>query len=113
MKLSDYDEKLNVDSEYQEALKALEYQFLFGNAVLQARLAKGWTQKELAKQVGTKQANICRIEGGSGNPTLELIQKICKALELEIQFLDLGKAKIEARFVTTASSSTEDFSAWL
>jgi ribosome-binding protein aMBF1 (putative translation factor) len=90
MKLSQYDEKLIDDHEYQEALKALEYQFLFGNAVLRARLAKGWTQKELAKRVGTKQANISRIEGGLGNPTLELIQKICKALEIELRFLNLG-----------------------
>ncbi len=108
MKLSEYEEKTKDNREYQEALKALEYQFLFGNAILRARLARGWTQKELAKRVGTKQANISRIESGSGNPTLELIQKICKALELEIRFLDLGKAKIEARFVTTAGSSAED-----
>jgi transcriptional regulator with XRE-family HTH domain len=86
MKLSEYDEKLKTDREYQEALQGLEYQFLFGNTVLCTRLAKGWTQKELARRVGTKQANISRIEAGLGNPTLELIQKICKALEIEIGF---------------------------
>jgi transcriptional regulator with XRE-family HTH domain len=54
--------------------------------VLRARLEKGWTQTELARRVGTKQANISRIEAGLANPTLELVQKVCKALEIQPEF---------------------------
>jgi len=83
MKLPTYLEKIKDDPEYQEASKALEYQFLFGNAVLRARLHKGWSQKELAKLVGTKQANISRVETGLANPTLDLITRICHVLDLD------------------------------
>jgi transcriptional regulator with XRE-family HTH domain len=99
MKLSEYKEKLKTDREYQEAYNKLEYQFLFGNAVLRARLKKGWTQKELASQVGTKQANISRIEGGLGNPTLELIQKVCQALDLEPVFKEHKEEETSQKFV--------------
>ena len=70
----------------QKATEELKYQFAFGNAVLEARLKKGWSQTELARQAGTKQANISRIEAGLGNPTLDLIKKICDTLDLELIF---------------------------
>jgi transcriptional regulator with XRE-family HTH domain len=86
MNYTEYREKLRHNAEYQKAAEELKYQFTFGNAVLEARLKKGWSQTELARQAGTKQANISRIEAGLGNPTLDLIKKICDALDLELTF---------------------------
>ena len=86
MKYSEYKKNLEHNPEYQEAKADLELIFAFGDAVLRARLKKGWTQTELAQRVGTKQANISRIEAGLANPTLELIQKVCKALEIRPEF---------------------------
>jgi len=54
--------------------------------VIRARIKKGWSQAELAEKVGTKQANISRIESAMANPTLNLIQKLCQALDFEIAF---------------------------
>jgi transcriptional regulator with XRE-family HTH domain len=86
MKYSDYRERLSHNAEYQKATEELKYHFAFGNAVLAARLKKGWSQTELARRAGTKQANISRIEAGLGNPTLDLIKKICDTLDLELIF---------------------------
>jgi len=86
MKYSDYLTKLKPDAEFQEATEQLKYQFAFGDAVLERRLKNGWSQSELARRTGTKQANISRIEAGMGNPTLDLIKKICDALDLELIF---------------------------
>lgn len=86
MKYSDYKKNLEQKPEYQEARAELELAFAFGDAVLRARLEKGWTQTELARRVGTKQANISRIEAGLANPTLELVHKVCKVLDLQPEF---------------------------
>lgn len=86
MKYSDFIREIEKDSEYNLARENLKPHFALGDAVLRARMKRGWSQTELAEQVGTKQANISRIEAGLGNPTLNLIQKLIQALELEINF---------------------------
>jgi len=86
MKYSDYRNELSNNSEFQQTVEQLKYQFALGDAVLEARLKKGWSQTELARRAGTKQANISRIEVGMGNPTLDLIKRVCDTLDLEIHF---------------------------
>jgi transcriptional regulator with XRE-family HTH domain len=86
MNYTDYFHKLESDPEYKKAKAALKLHFALGDAVLRARLQRNWTQSELARRVGTKQANISRIEAGLGNPTIKLIQKIIQVLGLEISF---------------------------
>jgi transcriptional regulator with XRE-family HTH domain len=104
MKYSDYKKQLEQNPEYREAQAELQLAFDLGDAVLQARLKKGWTQTELARQVGTRQANISRIEAGLANPTLELIRKICKALDLNPKFqeLETEQSKQEIKVVHVA-----------
>jgi transcriptional regulator with XRE-family HTH domain len=87
MKFSDYKKRLELDPEYQQAKSDLHLAFALANAVLAARLDKGWTQTELARLVGTKQANISRLEAGLANPTLEFIQKVCLVLGVKPEFL--------------------------
>ena len=89
MKYSNYKKQLEQNPEYREAQAELQLAFDLGDAVIHARLKKGWTQTELARRAGTKQANISHIEAGLANPTLELIRKICKALDLKPKFQEL------------------------
>jgi len=108
MKYSDYKKTLDQDPEYQTAKAELKLKFDLGNAVLRARLKRGWSQTELARRVGTKQANISRIEAGLGNPTLELIQKVSKVLGLEIKFQELGNEKPKPDKTIMTTTSTEE-----
>ena len=87
MKLSELDQKLQENPEYTQAMDDLTLHFELANAVLRARLQKGWSQTELAKAVGTKQANISKIEAGLANPTLALIRKLTRALDLDVWIL--------------------------
>jgi transcriptional regulator with XRE-family HTH domain len=84
MNLNDLHQQLQQNPEYKAAEEELRLHFELANAVLRARLAKGWSQGELAQKIGTKQANISRIEAGLANPTLTLIQKILKVLDLDL-----------------------------
>lgn len=86
MNHTEYFRKFESDPEYQKAKEALKLHFTLGDAVLRGRIQRNWTQSELARRVGTKQANISRIESGLGNPTIKLVQKIIQVLDLEISF---------------------------
>ncbi len=50
-----------------------------------ARLEKGISQTELAQMIGTKRSNICRIESGAQNISLDMLLKILHALEKDIE----------------------------
>jgi len=48
--------------------------------LVEARLEKGISQAELARMIGTQRSNICRLESGAQNPTLDMVLKIASAL---------------------------------
>ena len=54
--------------------------------LVSARLEKGLSQAHLANLIGTQRSNICRIESGSQNLTLDMLIKIADALGKEINF---------------------------
>jgi predicted transcriptional regulator len=56
--------------------------------LIEARLSRKLTQKDLAQKVGTKQSAIARLEAGNTNPSLGFLEKIAQALTmtLSVQF---------------------------
>lgn len=70
---------------------ALQPEFALIQAMIDARVQKSVTQKELAEKVGTKQSVISRLETGRGNPTVAFLKKFAAALNtrLEIRFTAL------------------------
>ena len=63
-------------------------EFAVIQAILDARVKKGFTQKELAQKIGTKQSVISRLESGRANPSVAFLKKLAQALNshLEIRF---------------------------
>ena len=57
--------------------------------IVEARIAEGITQKELAERCGMKPANLSRLENGNGNPSVATLEKIAAGLgrKLEINFV--------------------------
>jgi ribosome-binding protein aMBF1 (putative translation factor) len=86
MKFTDYLEKVRQDPEYRKAEEELALAFDLADAVLCARLKAGLSQTELARRVGTKQANISRIESGLANPTLDLVNRLMQVLGFKVKF---------------------------
>ena len=84
MKLSELQKRLNQDPDYLQAEQEYHFQFELANAILKGRIDKGWSQSELARRVGTKQANISRIENGLSNPTLNFLIKLTRVLDLKL-----------------------------
>ena len=73
------------DPVFKKASKELELEFALIRAILDARINKGVTQKELADKIGTKQSSIARFESGAYNPTLLFVQKLAHALDIKIR----------------------------
>jgi transcriptional regulator with XRE-family HTH domain len=55
----------------------------FGRNVRAARIARGWTQEQLADETGLASVQISRIERGTREVRLTTLLKLLKALELD------------------------------
>lgn len=58
------------------------------------RLEKGLTQTELAKRVGTSQAQIFRLENSERKLTVEWAERLAKALSTSAKFLLFGETPV-------------------
>jgi XRE family transcriptional regulator, regulator of sulfur utilization len=52
-----------------------------------ARVACGWSQRELSERSGIRQADISRIERGAGNPTEATLHRLAGALEKRLELV--------------------------
>ncbi len=84
MKPEEYFSKLENEPGYEEAKRNLEVFITLANDLLDLRLEAGLSQTELAQRIGTRQANISRVESGLGNPTVKFLQKIAAALNVRL-----------------------------
>lgn len=65
---------------------APEYELI--SAIIDKRLKKKMSQKDLAYKIGTGQSAISRLESGESNPSFKFLQKVAQALgaRLNISF---------------------------
>ena len=77
------------DPIFKEKYDALEPEFTVMQAMIDARKERGMTQKDLAKATGISQADISRLECGTGNPSIKTLQRVAQALQmvLKIEFV--------------------------
>jgi transcriptional regulator with XRE-family HTH domain len=59
----------------------------FGEKIRKERIRLGWSQEKLGFETGLDRTYISGIERGERNPSLKNIQKIAKALKLDIKDL--------------------------
>ena len=59
----------------------------FGQTVRKIRLKQGLSQGDVARRLNLHRSYISSIERGIRNPSLKVIQKIAKALEVPIEKL--------------------------
>ena len=84
MTVEEYLTKRRQDPEYRKVEKQLKPILDLADDVFHLRMERGWTQAELAKRVGTRQANISCLENGLANPTLKLLKKLGKVFDAEL-----------------------------
>ncbi len=67
--------KLLKDPEIKKAYDDLGPEYVLIETIIQKRLERGLTQRQLAEKIGTKQSAISRLEGGQFNPTFSLLNR--------------------------------------
>lgn len=90
--MSDYREYLEEqlkDPEFREIWEADEAEFQVRKAIIEARIATGLTQQQVAEAAGMNQRAISRIEMGNTNPTVRTLGKLARGFgkKLEIRFV--------------------------
>lgn len=73
------------NEEFKAAYDELQPEMALINALIDARVEQGLTQKDLASRSGVQQADISRLEHGKGNPRLRTLQKLAQAMGYNLQ----------------------------
>lgn len=79
-----HDEMVKNDAEYKREYEALACEYAVARALVEARSAAGFTQKDVAKKLGITQPAVARIESGK-NVSLKTLQRYASAVGREIR----------------------------
>ena len=71
------------DPEYRRAYEESETEFQIASQMIEARIKQNITQEELAKKVKTGQAVISRLEGANAKPSISLLERVARALNIK------------------------------
>ena len=82
-------DELMQDPDFKKEYDALQPEMNITRAILDARIRAGMTQMELAEKGGISQADICRLEKGTRNPSIALLKRLAEAMDstLRIEFV--------------------------
>ncbi len=73
------------DPEFKAEWDALEPEFQIVRAIIEGREEKGFTQAQLAEATGINQANISRLENGTGNPSLQTLKRLAAGMGMKLK----------------------------
>lgn len=74
-----YEEGQDVSNEYDDIENVL-----LGNLIKEKRLEQSLTQAELSERTGIDQSDLSKLEKGSLNPTIKMIDRIAKGLNAKL-----------------------------
>lgn len=89
--VNDYLKKSLLDPDFKREYDQFGPEFELINKIIEARIHKKLTQKDIANRMGTKQSALARLESGHANPTLSFVQKLATALGTDITLTFPGK----------------------
>ena len=66
------------NEEFRKEYESMQPQVDVVRAIVDARMSKNLTQKELAERTGINQADISKLENGTRNPTVNLLKRLAE-----------------------------------
>ncbi len=76
VKLKYYKEKKMQDPEFAKTYEEIRSEMNVIRAMIEARTSQNLTQKELTEGTGIAQTKISRLENGTRNPSIKLLQRL-------------------------------------
>ena len=80
MKLKDYKKEKMQDPEFVKAYEEIQPEMNVIRAMIEARTSLNLTQKELSERTGIAQTEISRLENGTRNPSIKLLQRLAEGM---------------------------------
>lgn len=79
------------DPEFKAEWDALEPEFQIIRGIIEGREMNDLTQEQLSKATGIAQADISRLENGTGNPSLRTLKRLAAGMgmKLNLEFVPL------------------------
>ena len=77
------------NEEFRKEYEAIQPEMDVIRAIVDARVSKNMTQKELAERTGINQADISKLENGTRNPSINLLKRLAEGMgmALKIEFV--------------------------
>ena len=82
MNLKEYKESRMKDPDFAKAYEEIQPEMSIIRAIIDARISKNMTQKELSQKTGIAQTEISRIENGTRNPSIKLLQRLADGMDM-------------------------------
>lgn len=73
------------DPAFAKAYKEIQPEIAVIQAMIEAREKSNITQKELSRRTGIAQTEISRIENGSRNPSIKLLQRLAAGMGMNLK----------------------------
>ena len=93
MTLKEYKNKRMQDPEFAQEYAALQPEMNVIRAMIDARISQKLTQKELAERTGIAQTEISRLENGTRNPSIKLLQRLADGMGMELNISFVPKKR--------------------
>ena len=90
MNLKEYKSKKMNDPEFAKAYEEMNVI----RAIIDARISQNITQKELAERTGIAQTEISKLENGTRNPSIKLLQRLADGMDMVLNISFTLKAGV-------------------
>ncbi|MBR6358792.1 MAG: helix-turn-helix transcriptional regulator [Lachnospiraceae bacterium] len=94
MTLKEYKEKRMQDPEFAEAYTELQPEMNVIRAMIDARISLNMSQKELSERTGIAQTEISKLENGTRNPSVRLLQRLAEGMGMVLKIEFVPKQKV-------------------
>ena len=90
---AEFKKEMLADPEVKAAYDELQPEYDIIQAIIDARKFRHMTQKDLSEATGITQADISRIENGTRNPSLRMVQRLASGMgmRLKLEFIPIQR----------------------
>lgn len=93
--LRDYKAEQMKNPDFAKAYEELQPELAIIRAFVEAREMRKMTQQELSRRTGIAQAEISKLENGTRNPSIKLLQRLADGLDMNVRIVFEPKKKLQ------------------
>ncbi|MBP3197131.1 MAG: helix-turn-helix transcriptional regulator [Butyrivibrio sp.] len=95
MTLDDFMKDQMKDPEFAKAYEEIQPEMSVIRAIVEARTSQNLTQKELSERTGIAQTEISKLEKGTRNPSVKLLQRLADGMGMVLNISFTPKKGIQ------------------